>query len=47
VIPGGVRVLKLEGFNLKIKLKLKCLKGVSEGRMVFDRLPKVRDRRFG
>jgi hypothetical protein len=27
----GVRVLKLEGFNLKVKLKLKCLKGVPEG----------------
>jgi hypothetical protein len=26
-----VRVLKLEGFNLKVKLKLKCLKGVPEG----------------
>jgi hypothetical protein len=26
-----VRVLKLEGFNLKVKLKLKCLKGIPEG----------------
>jgi hypothetical protein len=53
----GVRVLKLEGFNLKVKLKLKCLKGVPEGGIpeggvleggvVFDRFPKVRDRRFG
>jgi hypothetical protein len=25
------RVLKLEGFNLKVKLKLKCLKGIPEG----------------
>jgi hypothetical protein len=31
---------------LKVKLKLKCLKGIPEGRMVFDRFPKVRDRRF-
>jgi hypothetical protein len=49
-----VRVLKLEGFNLKVKLKLKlkCLKGVleggvPEGGVVFDRFPRVRDRRFG
>jgi hypothetical protein len=50
------KVLKLKGFNLKVKLKLKCLKGVPEGgipeggvpesKVVFDRLPKVRDRRF-
>jgi hypothetical protein len=46
MIPEGLRVLKLEGLNLKVKLKLKCLKGVPEDRMVFDRLPKVRDRRF-
>jgi hypothetical protein len=39
-----LRVLKLEGPNLKVKLK--CFKGVPEGGMVFDRLPKVRDRRF-
>jgi hypothetical protein len=26
-----LRVLKLEGFNLKVKLKLKCLKGIPEG----------------
>jgi hypothetical protein len=47
-------VLKLEGSNLKVKLK--CFKGipeggvpeggVPEGGVVFDRLPKVRDRRF-
>ena len=43
----GLKVLKLEGLNLKVKLKLKCLKGIPEGRMVFDRFPKVRDRRFG
>jgi hypothetical protein len=47
-----LRVLKLEGFNLKVKLKLKCLKdvpkgGVPEGRVVFDRFLRVRDRRFG
>jgi hypothetical protein len=41
-----LRVLKLEGLNLKVKLKLKCLKGVPEGGVVFDRFPKVRDRRF-
>jgi hypothetical protein len=56
-----LRVLKLEGFNLKVKLKLKCLKGVPEGGIpeggipeggvpeggvVFDRFPRVRDRRF-
>jgi hypothetical protein len=46
-----MRVLKLEGFNLKVKLKLKCLKGVPKGGVpedgvVFDRFPKVRDRRF-
>ena len=45
----GLRVLKLEGLNLKVKLK--CFKGipeggVPEGGVVFDRLPKVRDRRF-
>jgi hypothetical protein len=45
---GGLKVLKkvlkLEGLNLKVKLKLKCLKGIPEGRMVFDRFLKVRDR---
>ena len=43
-------VLKLEGSNLKVKLK--CFKGipeggVPEGGVVFDRLPKIRDCRFG
>jgi hypothetical protein len=52
-----LRVLKLEGFNLKVKLKLKCFKGVPEGGIpeggvpesgvVFDRFPRVRDSRFG
>jgi hypothetical protein len=46
----GLRVLKLEGLNLKVKLK--CFKdvpegGVPEGEVVFDRLPRVWDRRFG
>jgi hypothetical protein len=52
-----LRVLKLERLNLKVKLKLKCLKGVPEGGIpegkvlksgvVFDRFPRVWDYRFG
>jgi hypothetical protein len=56
---GGSEALKLKGFNLKVKLKLKlkCLRGVPEGGIseggvpeggvVFDRFLRVRDRRFG
>jgi hypothetical protein len=47
----GLRVLKLEGLNLKMKLK--CFKGVCRA-YEFQRvewystgLPRVRDRRFG
>jgi hypothetical protein len=41
-IPGGVRVLKLEGFNLKVKLKLKlkCLRNVPEGGILEGGAPK-------
>jgi hypothetical protein len=37
-IPGGVRVLKLEGFNLKVKLK--CLRNVPEGGILEGGAPK-------
>jgi hypothetical protein len=46
----GLEVLKLKGANLKVKLKcFKCVPegGVPEGGVVFDRFPRVWDRRFG
>ena len=36
-------VLKLEGLNLKVKLKLKCFKSIPENRIVFNRFLKVRN----